>query len=103
MNKKIIFYSAKKLLSHTSWSSKNAYFLAKSLRDLGYKTVLISIDFKARDINDNNINTLREAYDDIFSINISVINFIEIIMNALLMRLFFKTPLQCSYLNSRKF
>lgn len=77
---------------------KQAYFL----RRMGYKTLLINIWFNSINNISKNKRHFKEAFDEIYGIDLNVFDLFQSLSLSIIKRILFKLPIQINLLNTRK-
>ena len=95
-----------KVLPRKAWppyagQSRLSFYRAKELKKRGYKVVLISFTYQ-NNLSENDLENLKKVFDEVIFIPLRKIDFIEIGIKALFLRITKNIPLQASWLNSQK-
>ena len=80
--------------------SRLAYYRSKELKKNNYNTTLIWFDFFTNNLSKSELYKLKKAYKIIKKIDINFLDLFFIFFNALKNRIFKKTPLQASLIDS---
>ena len=95
----LVFILPREIWPPFAGQSRLCFYRAKELKKKGYKLFLIYFSYKKK-LNNKTEKILKSIFKEIHFIKIYNYDFIFIIFNSLLFRIFKKLPLQASWLNS---
>ena len=95
----LVFILPREIWPPFAGQSRLCFYRAKELKKKGYTLFLIYFSYK-KNLNNKAEKILKSIFEEIHFIKIYNYDFIFIVFNALLLRIFKKLPLQASWLNS---